>query len=358
MNYNQLIENAVISQVDIATGQTQALNELIKYVGSIIPRKLYRFRAINENSLSALYNDELYFSKGSSMNDDFDARLYYDRKKIEKWIDSFISDEGGLKIVDDLFVNSSIPDEINRIFPNAQVVIDSLKRMPKQQVTEISQNLIKYIKDNIDVELNKDTKILMDSTKFACFSERIHSDMMWGHYANNATGFAIEYEFGNQSTITYDLNGKGVIWGNLFPIMYGNCRLNTTTYAIYLLQVSLINRLAHEKGIMLPQQLINRIVPCPDVFMATKIAIKKSNDWKSEKEWRLFFTTNDTSIQLEEHPHVIQKASAVYLGRKISKINEKIIVDIAREKRIPVYKMNISNASKVYRLGKERIYKP
>ena len=130
------------------------------------------------------------------------------------------------------------------------------------------------------------------------------------------------------------------------------------SYAIYLFILSIINRMATIRGVLLPQQVINTIVPCPDEFMVTKVAIKKSNEWRPEKEWRLFFTTDDNSVIREEHPHVIQKASAVYLGRKTSSINEKIIVDIAREKHIPVFKMTISNTSKTYRLGKKLIYKP
>lgn len=356
MDYNQMIENVVMPQSGMSSDQGKNFTDLINYVSSQKPTHLYRFRTITDYNLSALYKDELYFSKGSSMNDDFDARIYYDMKTINKWIDSFIDDDGSLKIIKSLVSSEEIPIEVYRTFPNAKVMIDAFKQMPMQQIIDISKELIGFIRDNLESELEKNTQSLRDLTKFACFSQSVYSDMMWGHYAGNATGFAIEYDFDNQCTI-YKTN-SGTIWGNLFPIVYGKHRLDMTSYAIYLFKLSIINRMATIRGVLLPQQVINTIVPCPDEFMVTKVAIKKSNEWRPEKEWRLFFTTDDNSVQREEHPHVIQKASAVYLGRKTSSINEKIIVDIAREKHIPVFKMTISNTSKTYRLGKKLIYKP
>ena len=356
MDYNQLIERAVMPQTGMSADQEQNFAELTKYVSSIKPSHLYRFRTITDYNLSALYKDELYFSKGSSMNDDFDARLYYDMNTINKWIDSFIADDGSLKIIGSLISSEDVPIELYRTFPNAKVMIDAFKQMPMQQIIDISKGLIGLIRDNLESELEKNAQSLRDLTKFACFSQGVCSDMMWGHYADNASGFAIEYVFDNQCTVYKTDNGT--IWGNLFPIVYGNRRLDMTAYAQYLFQVSLIKKVAIAKGILLPQKVIDMIVPCPDLFMVTKVAIKKSSEWKAEKEWRLFISTDDIAVQQEEHPHVIQKASAVYLGRKISSINEKIIVDIAREKHIPVYKMTISNSSKNYRLGRRRIYTP
>lgn len=51
--------------------------KVVNYVNSVLLSKLYRFRTVTERSLSALYKDELWFANGSTMNDDFEARLYY-----------------------------------------------------------------------------------------------------------------------------------------------------------------------------------------------------------------------------------------------------------------------------------------
>lgn len=193
MDYNQLIENAVVPQFGMSSDQEKNITDLINYVSSIKPTHLYRFRTITDYNLSALYNDELYFSKGSSMNDDFDARIYYDMKTINKWIDSSIDDDGCLKIIKSLISSEEIPIEVYRTFPIIKVMIDAFKQMSTQQLNDISKSMIGLIRDNLKSELEKNAQGLRDVTKFACLSERICSDMMWGHYADSATGFAVEY---------------------------------------------------------------------------------------------------------------------------------------------------------------------
>ena len=89
--------------------------------------------------------------------------------------------------------------------------------------------------------------------------------------------------------------------------------------------------------------------------MATKLAIKKFTDWKAEKEWRLFYTTSNMMLAREKFSYIIQKPSGVYLGRKISKINQKIIVDIAKEKGIPVYKKHFKENSIIHKIKKNII---
>ena len=98
--------------------------------------------------------------------------------------------------------------------------------------------------------------------------------------------------------------------------------------------------------------LLQKYIPCPDDFMSTKLAIKKSNDWKSEKEWRLFFASSNIELNSNPFVSVTLKPSAVYIGRKISAFNKKIILDIAREKNIPAFQMDIDENSDKYILKK------
>ena len=97
----------------------------------------------------------------------------------------------------------------------------------------------------------------------------------------------------------------------------------------------------------------------------TKIMIHKSTEWKSEHEWRLMGAFATPALLSEEHTFVKKKACAIYLGRKISPIYARLLLDIAREKRIPVYKMFINANSRNYHLkprcvfsqdGAEKIY--
>ena len=329
MDFKKIIEDTIVP-INFPVEEKKACYDAVdKYVNSILPNKLYRFRACSERNLSAFYNDELWFSNGSTMNDDFDARIYYDKKRIEGRLGSLLSEEGELKAVEKLITMEQPPQKLLELIPNAEYIFKCLKEAPKGQRVDISNNLIQHLLENLDVALKDTTEQVQRITKFACFTQKICSDMMWGQYSNNATGFALEYEFGK--------------------------RLDTTDYAAYLFQIQILKGMAQSIGFPYNASWLNAVVPCPDEFMATKLAIKKSTDWKAEKEWRMFYLTDNTLLANEEHSCVIQKPSGVYLGRKISKINQKIIVDMAKEKGIPVYKMDFNEDSRNYKLKKYRL---
>lgn len=102
-------------------------------------------------------------------------------------------------------------------------------------------------------------------------------------------------------------------------------------------------------GIPINKQWVARILPCPDEFMPRKVALIKSKEWAYEKEWRLFYQLSK-GYDPEQHSCIKYKPSAIYLGRNISDINQKILVDIAKEKDLPVYRMYIDERSRKYRL--------
>lgn len=76
--------------------------------------------------------------------------------------------------------------------------------------------------------------------------------------------------------------------------------------------------------------------------MATKIILHKSNEWAPEKEWRMIYSSLRSDIQNQEYSFGIKKPVAIYLGRRIKPINQKILLSIAKEKAIPVYKMELA----------------
>ena len=191
--------------------------------------------------------------------------------------------------------------------------------------------------------------------KFACFSENISSAMMWGHYAENGTGFALGYDFRNgklNNCPECHQLGKECYYPmlcHIYPIIYNNKRYDATEYALYMFRYWLLSDVLCKCGFINNSQWINVVMPCPDNSMLSKIAIHKSSEWKPEKEWRLFCSNYRPDFFYEAHSVVKKNSIAIYLGRKISSINEKILKDIAREKGIECYKMEL-NKSQVYKL--------
>ena len=103
-------------------------------------------------------------------------------------------------------------------------------------------------------------------------------------------------------------------------------------------------------------QAILSSLPCPDNLISTKIALHKSNEWKHEAEWRLFCSSSDDQdFQNGAHGHFTLKPSALYLGRRISSIYEKILSDIAKEKGLPIYKLSLDDDSISYDLIPEQV---
>lgn len=89
---------------------------------------------------------------------------------------------------------------------------------------------------------------------------------------------------------------------------------------------------------------------CPDQFMLTKILIHKAEAWQLEREWRLVCSCNSSQYYDEQYSYAIKAPTALYLGSKISPVNEKLLCYLAREKDIPVYKMSTPHNSPQYRL--------
>ena len=357
MNNIQLIENTVIPQNLSQDEKNKRYYDIEHIVNSILPQKLYRFKTVSERSLDQLYNNDLGFSSCDALNDDYEARIYYDKKRLHGWLDSILYKENETQLFDFIRNMSQVPQEILGVAPNAEAVLTNYKGLTIEMFHDILVQLVGSLSPNIDYVLDMIIENVRQKTKIACFTEKIYSDMMWGQYACNATGFALEYEFGDNNTIYYkdEIDVNHNTWLNLFPIIYGNQRQDTTQYAKYLYQIKILQMALSSNGITDDNGIINSYLPCPDVFMATKLAIKKSYDWKQEKEWRMFLVSDNPMIVNQKYPSVKYIPSAVYIGRKISAINEKIIIDIAKEKQIPVYKMGFNDKARSYRLKAYKI---
>lgn len=59
-----------------------------------IPSKLYKFQAFEENRISTVINNKLWFTMPKDMNDSFDSRgVYWDNQEIENILRSYLSEE-------------------------------------------------------------------------------------------------------------------------------------------------------------------------------------------------------------------------------------------------------------------------
>lgn len=343
--YISLLERVCIPEntaLEEALAQIRPLNDFLE---AAVPEKLYRYRSCNELSLNALLQDEVWFSKPSKMNDDFDAMISYDLRKCEEKI------VASFDLVNHIVNAIRNGDTIEKPFDEliSRPVIEKIKRASEEEWTEAITKAENVCKNKFRTRLPLLASMLQENHKIACFSESIKSPLMWGHYANSSTGFALAYDFRNFAycecsdclkTGEECKKRKDCI---LLPIIYGNIPYDATEYISWLYQM---RALEENRELTSSQyQIARAFLPCPDKFMSVKILLHKSKEWEPEKEWRLACHWNDPEIQKRDYSYVIKKPVALYMGRKIKPIDENKLITIARDKGIPVYKMEIGRTT-------------
>ena len=115
----------------------------------------------------------------------------------------------------------------------------------------------------------------------------------------------------------------------LLPILYTNQRYDATNYIYDNTLIKTLDSVG-----------MKDVWKLEDDFAQYKINIFKQKSWAYEKEWRLqlYKTNRDNFIEV--------KPVAIYLGCRIAKCYEDILVKYAQEQNIKIYKMN-ENSSKL-----------
>jgi len=342
-DYMKMIRSIVVPEILSEEEKGKQYQPLVDYLNAKTPDKLYRFRSCKERAIHEFDQDILGFASASEMNDDFDGMLYFDKERIKAGVNETVTPENIIRMLE-LSNKGLIPPEIKAHIP-AQIIQNSMNAFGHAKFEDLcsfaeeSKNMITGIIDQQTTLVSQ----LTQAQKIACLSQTVDSAAMWGYYANNGTGFALSYDLRNVSHTDYCL----------LPMIYGGKRLEATEYATWLFQQEILQRiLIHCQAITL-YPLMQHAFPCPDQFMCSKVLIHKSSNWRHEKEWRLIYYRKDG--QSQKYPYVIKKPTAVYLGRHISAINEKILCQIAAEKGIPVYKMTVRENNPTYKLVSQRI---
>ena len=329
--------------------QIKAYGNLQETIKKHIPQKLFRYRSCNERSISAFDKDEIWVSSADCMNDGYDTRVFIDMEKINQWKEELV------KTIPDL----SFFDEVVRAQPDMQAIIqpflNSLNAAPPEEYKKLVDQAIEKLKNDISYFSERIANSIQSTMKIGCFSEKIMSPYMWGLYADNESGFALEYDFYDTQSVEPKAYGTSRN-SYIYPVIYSDKRYELPLpYAQFLIRYSSINTLLITKGVYYsnPQlaTFLSNVV-CPDVTVPTKAALYKSKEWEKEEEWRLFCTSNDDQgFQTSKHGVCIKKPTGLYLGRRISPINEKILRSIASEKGIPVYKMELNERVATYELN-------
>lgn len=341
MSYRDEFEK-IIEEIKIcANASKEEINRqflpLIQFIGRTVPDQLYKFRRCADYSIDAFEKDELWLSKAAGFNDLHDSLFFFDKNAI-------------LNLIENMFSSGIVPSMIESIkqmqFPNAVLqkwVTENFSLFDTKQLTDIALQSIPGFSEWLDLCFSNAREGIRERTKMVCLSQSIKSPLMWAHYADNHKGFAIGYDFRNNE-ITQCSNCPNrtctdIKLGTIYPVIYSDKRYDATEF-----------------GQWIVKQQINRAIGMPveefydDVFLFTKAALHKSNDWSYENEWRIICSTPNPVIEQKDRYPISKRPIAIYFGSQIPDYYRKILTHLADEKDIPKYQMYVKNYSSKYEL--------
>lgn len=280
------------------SGNEKNIEECLDFKKQHLPKHIYKYRSCNSYSIENLKNNTIHLSFSYKFNDPFDcvSVLTYEQLILT----------GLIQNDKEIFFNS-YPDDIREDMIKRLSSGEKLKNVVNDHFAcypsdkKYFNHLLKEAKD----ELHKFVSSLGDEfkTKFllCCFSATVNNNLMWAHYSKSHTGFCIEYDI---STLPANSSFKH----SLYPVIY-------------------------TKTPILAKLRFQDYTDCTKDMLTL---LNKSIDWNYEKEFRMLYPPNFSSLY-----DMPIKPSCLYLGNKISNINQNKIIKIAKEMKIPIRKMQL-----------------
>lgn len=353
---------------DILSLDKDRMINAINLKNSNIPNSLFKYRDINDFSLDNLENDTLWLTGADSYNDPYDSTVswslesqvgnlnfinsllenkeYLNDVKFEEVIgskDTLMKCMGSLIKKDDVsemrkalglmkseiidayhyiriissknnnIIDTAMFDDfekkfidlINQIYHKTFGSMDDIDELCDEICNMLFSNMLNQQLD-INEKYNEVTK---KEYNICSLSEVNDSILMWSHYSNNHKGFVMEY----------DLTQEGSIVNDLWPVVYSDHLFKSNAMLESYLRYGTIN---------------------PILFVLA--SLYKSKEWKYEREWRIIEI--DKSKSKTPYNRKVPRVKAIYLGAKISPVNERILKEIAKRKGVPIYKMELSTS--------------
>lgn len=229
------------------------------------PDVLYKYCMFNEYTEKIFTHNEIYFSTPDEFNDPFDSKPRHICEGKEKQIESYFYEH-------------------------------YRKKCPDRSEEEILSHVKKFVRDRSALQkvLEESIERLRKKLGICCFSEKRDNILMWAHYANQHTGFCLEFDIDNDF---------------FRPI---TCAIKVEYDAI------------------LPVLNILELGNYPRKELGRKL-LTKANDWEYEQEWRIVDHKKGPGIQ--NFPE--DALSGVILGCRISEENKENVFRWCMKRKHP-----------------------
>ena len=309
----------------------ESANKLV--AASSFSQELCRFRAVSEQSLLQLQNNEQFFSTADYYDDPFDTFFYINFKALNDSYDS-------IRIMLDQNNTSPIRDLLTRYgFGNH---LDAIIQVLKMTHCDV---------DRLKISL-KDVRNLVQRQIYSiCFCEDSLNETMWLKYANQHRGFVQVYDFSDPDT---KLCGKepnctacsvAKYPPMLFPVYYSSEMYDATAYALAILAREILK----ENLSLLPPETLSAFVHAVS-WANEKISLIKKECHQYDQEWRMLLPTPYT-----DRPRIKLKPKSVLIGLRTSEHHKQLIISAAHIAGIQEIYQVVINDNNL--LGKEKITK-
>lgn len=286
-------------------GEARELLKTLKY-----PPFIYRYRAVNVNTIDCLQTNKLYFSSSAYYDDPFDTYLTIDYKKIyeqlkqtEKWKESAVTEFIQIckdKGIDDKKIGQmaglarglSTDDAIN-------VLIPFFKKIIQPQIRNASMSI--------------------------CFAECGINETMWLKYADQYHGFCLMYSLVTERKFMINKQERcahcQIINAGtpLYPMYYSDKRYDATKYG-YNLAHNFFLRQCYPS--MSEEEISKRLDAC--IWERERVTLIKSKCHEYDQEWRIILPISCSHALLYWVPY------GIILGLRTSKSDTDIIIRAAK----------------------------
>lgn len=255
-------------------------------------KAVYLFQPVNarnDDRLSKLTANKLWISDPAKFNDPLDLRL-----ELKDLTDrSPFNDAQSLKAAFACLLKGN--KDVSRHWFYDESLIETLQQWIEDQLPggdSEENHLICAIKRRIA------------SFGVTCFSTELQNTLMWSHYADQHSGFCIEY--------------------SVRPMSFACSGENDAFAQHHIHYVSELPTLCLSEALFAPHQLLIRM-------LATKHV-----DWAYEKEWRLVHYENKG--QLVDMPKHMQ-ISALIAGQKMNAVLLERLTSVAQQLSVPAFQV-------------------
>lgn len=340
----------------IKTDKELADTVIRERLGFIPHKKLYKFRTCSERNFKTLEENCIWMSPANRFPDQFDSTINVDfkqnRREIEKWFHSnypvlcfdfakMLCEQYGQTIP---YTHEDFREYANTCFDhNGKPIADREEQFLRKHASpdELAQmdivlQQIKMLRDEFAevedrvcddlIEIVDQLRTRMRDTMLTyCMTERCDNPVLWENYADNYSGFCIEYDFSKLDQHSFSDYINLVF---LFPMTYRKRKP-------YFDMVPLMDGAIREYISKDSSWQSN-----PKLLADLNLQLYfKSKDYEYEHEWRFSIKNEGNSKQF--FPFI----SAIYAGKDILPENLTNLVTIAKTLNVPLLRQK-TNRSK------------